>query len=339
MADGAIDEILRDGARGLNDDEKARYKRKVEMPLSRRLDIEEVLYEDAIKDGFINRLCEVDVLRNPIAHALRLTYENPALGFSVRDYDPKSGGNNDEVFSTEQSLILFNQPPDIRLRIRVGTGASAVDKSVYLPLGFVQQRLTIRRDMNRPLPIFCNGNRQKELGEYMARQTLVRVATESTSFLKWAKTLAHHLARDYDAIAALQRDEELGMDGAPDSFYQTIYNDAIAKTTPEPIRMPREAPRLYQISPTFPPLQRRLLSYLDMKDVPAENIEKLRASRHYPHANVRKEIEDTKKLTEQPITKKFDDIPSLTTTLVRRERYVPPVGTDAMDVDAEEEFW
>jgi hypothetical protein len=118
IARGAAKEIIDDIAGGLSDDEKDRYRDKVNMPLSKRLDIEEVSFSDAIKPDFINRLCEVDVLRHPIAHAIRMALENPVLGLARQRYEPGVTAISDK-FCTEYKMLLFVQPPDIKLRIEV----------------------------------------------------------------------------------------------------------------------------------------------------------------------------------------------------------------------------
>lgn len=118
ISQGASAEIIAEMARGLSDNERVRYSAKVDTPLSRRLDIEEVEFDDAIKPDFINRLCEVDVLRHPIAHAIRLALENPVLGLARQHYQPGVNAVHDD-FCKEEKLLLFLQPPDIRVRINI----------------------------------------------------------------------------------------------------------------------------------------------------------------------------------------------------------------------------
>jgi hypothetical protein len=372
IAKGATEEILADIARGLSDAEKERYRVKVAAPLSRRLDIEEVDYADAIKPAFINRLCEVDVLRHPIAHALRMTLENPVFGLSRQDYAP--GRAIDDEWCTSVQMLLFVQPPDIKLRVKVSAQAAphlpqmvtkvrppshrypslTIRRQVaYLPLGFVQQRLTITRNTQRAVPVFRNGNRQRFLGEWMIKRSLESVASPDNPFIKWSTALAHHLEMDYDALSAKQRDEELGLARYRDPFYVKLHNDA--RSVPNTaLQLSERAPTLDHVPYHFPPLQRALLKVLDLGMLDSKEAAKRLVTLRYPHANVKKEIEDLKKFIEQPITGKFTDIHPLSRTLLRCPRTdtelpplppPPPVPAvpapvppheDAMDLDEDQ---
>ncbi len=209
-----------------------------------------------------------------------------------------------------------------------------------MPLGFVQQRLTVRRNTERAVPVFRNGNRQRALGEWMIKRSLEDVTGANNPYLKWSTTLAHYLSMDYDALSALQRDEELGMVGYRDSFYVKLLGDA-RSTRNLSLRLSEKAPTFDHVPHHYPALQRHLLAVLDMKLLDAKETDARLALLRYPHTNVLKEIEDLKKFIEQPLTRQFKDIVPLSQTLLRcqRGRIALPVAPaapaeDAMDLDA-----
>lgn len=205
----------------------------------------------------------------------------------------------------------------------------------YLPLGFVQQRLTITRNESRAVPVFRNGNRQRALGEWMIKRSLQDVAGANNPYLKWSTTLAHYLSMDYDALSALQRDEELGMVRYRDPFYVRLLCDA--RSTPHlELRLHEKAPTFDHVPPHYPALQRRLLAVLDMHALKDDEIHARLIGLRYPQANVLKEIEDLKKFIEQPITRQFKDIVPLSHTILRcrRDGGAAPPEEDAMDLDA-----
>ena len=337
----AAEEIV-ERATELTAEEKARYTTLVNTPLGKRLDIEEIKYDEAVKPGTIARFCECDILRHPIAHAIRLAYENPVLGLCTEVYVPgKLSGHN---FAREEQLNLLDQPPDVRVLVPI-TGEA--DRAVFLPLGFTQQRLTLRRKGGQgDVPMFRNGNRQKMTGRTTLGTALAGVAHAQNVYLLWASTIGVDQEIDFDALAVLQRHEDMGC--WMDEYYKKVYSEASSSLNKE-LQLSSDAPTLSHLPATYPPLARRLavyasLKFLDTADTAhAETVRTIRAARRYPYVNVEMEIKELKTLVLHANGQRDAGIAALHSRVLRQmpawlrgpdAPATASVVVDAMDLDA-----
>jgi hypothetical protein len=96
-----------------------------------------------------------------MAHAIRLALENPVLRRTIPlpDNGHESWETRDD-FETSMELLIYSPPPNVRLRIRTGTGA---DDFIELPVSFqnLSQRLVVKRNKSAACPIISNGNRAR----------------------------------------------------------------------------------------------------------------------------------------------------------------------------------
>jgi hypothetical protein len=315
----------------LDDLEREEYARLIDTPLARRLEIQTVKLEEAVQPAFVERLSQCDVLREPVAHALRLTFENSILG----KMSPKSRSD----FASEDNLLVYTQPRDIRVEVQLpGAGHRTVVQ--YLPLGWMMQQLHIVRRREIAPFVFTNGNRAKAIGRGQLDVTLAPyvASTETAAYTRWAKSHAISWRFDLDMQAALQSMEALGRGvgrSTPDEYYTDLLRHARYHEF-RTLALPANLPGLDRVPHTFPPLERHLALFAWLRDkefVSEEALIEFLKTMQFPQHNLTIEIAE---LVERVLGQRTGSLKGITPADTVMLRYPPPAWAteeDAMDLD------
>ena len=122
-----------------------------------------------------------------------------------------------------------------------------------------------------------------------------------------------------------------------------MYGEASSSLNPE-LQLASDAPTLFHLPATYPPLARRLAVYASLKflntaePAHAETVRTIRAARRYPYVNVEMEIKELKTLVLHANGQRDAGIAALHSRVLRQ---MPDwlrgedAQADAMDIDAD----
>lgn len=335
LADGrhVREEVMRElyggGANAsISPDVHAALVQLIDTPLAQRLEIQTIPLREALLPSFIERLSQCDIMREPIAHALRLTFENATLG--------KTSPYSRSTWANEDNLLVHTQPRDIRIEVPLKERHKTVVQ--YLPLGWMMQRLHIVRRDDVPPFVFTNGNRARAIGRDMLDRTLAPyvASIESSSYLQWAKSSAFYCSFDIDMHSSLHCLASIGRAvgiAAPDEYYSELQQAARYQEW-DALGLGEGVPDLRSIPHTFPPLARRLAQFAWLKDhkyaTPAE-LDDFLATKAFPQECLRTEITELVNRVLGPRSGRYDGITAAHTVMLR---HLPPAWKEEEEAAA-----